>query len=250
MAHDLRSTGVEASLLAFTGVCCFHALTVIVPDPAQKGKIHGPLFQGNRNWSCAPSSPRAAGAKEGKTAGFGRTERPRDEGSERFRNTRVPNASALPPILVLSNFRGMGAVRPRGAVSSNGFYGEQGPTTEHQTRGGATANTGSKARGGTRKGEAHRPLRRKRRTAQHCNLGGCASAPPTLEAAASQASEGCYLAKSTALVSRMTVILIWPGYCRFSSTVLATSFESCRAARSSICSGLTMIRISRPAWMA
>ena len=59
--------------------------------------------------------------------------------------------------------------------------------------------------------------------------------------------EAGYLAKSTARVSRMTVTLICPGYCRFSSTALATFLESWMAARSSTCSGLTMIRISRPA---
>ncbi len=41
------------------------------------------MVRGNRILSYAPSSPRAAGAKEGETAGFGRTERPRDEGFER-----------------------------------------------------------------------------------------------------------------------------------------------------------------------
>jgi hypothetical protein len=44
------------------------------------------LKQGKRIWSYEPSFPRAAGANEGEIAGFGRIERPRDEGSERFRN--------------------------------------------------------------------------------------------------------------------------------------------------------------------
>lgn len=34
---------------------------------------------------------------------------------------------------------------------------------------------------------------------------------------------GCYLAYSTARVSRITVTLIWPGYSRLSSTFLAMS---------------------------
>ncbi len=36
--------------------------------------------------SYAPSSSRAAGAKEGEIGGSGRTERPGDEAFERFRN--------------------------------------------------------------------------------------------------------------------------------------------------------------------
>ena len=48
----------------------------------------------------------------------------------------------------------------------------------------------------------------------------------------------------------MTVILIWPGYSISSSMRRAMSRASRIASRSSICSGLTMTRISRPACTA
>ncbi len=57
----------------------------------------------------------------------------------------------------------------------------------------------------------------------------------------------CYLASSTARVSRITVTLICPGYSRLSSIFLAMSRARRMEARSSMSSGLTMIRISRPA---
>src|SRR6266516_1423028 len=56
-----------------------------------------------------------------------------------------------------------------------------------------------------------------------------------------------YLANSTMRVSRMTVTLIWPGYCSSPSMRLAISRARIWARLSSIVSGLTMIRISRPA---
>ncbi len=59
-----------------------------------------------------------------------------------------------------------------------------------------------------------------------------------------------YLANSTARISRMTVTLICPGYCMVSSIFLAISRAILRAARSSTSSGRTIIRTSRPAWMA
>ena len=59
-----------------------------------------------------------------------------------------------------------------------------------------------------------------------------------------------YLAVSMARVSRITVTLIWPGYSRLSSIFLAMSLARRRAPRSSTSSGLTRMRISRPAWIA
>src|SRR5215831_4114459 len=59
-----------------------------------------------------------------------------------------------------------------------------------------------------------------------------------------------YLAYSTALVSRTTVTRIWPGKLSSDSMRLAMSLAISWAAESSICSGLTRIRTSRPAWMA
>jgi hypothetical protein len=41
MVHDLRNTGVVADWRTFTGESRLYALTLIVPDPAQKGKISG-----------------------------------------------------------------------------------------------------------------------------------------------------------------------------------------------------------------
>lgn len=41
-AHDLCSTAARTDPLSFTRKSCFHALSIIVPDPAQKGKIYGP----------------------------------------------------------------------------------------------------------------------------------------------------------------------------------------------------------------
>ena len=59
-----------------------------------------------------------------------------------------------------------------------------------------------------------------------------------------------YLAYSTALVSRMTLTLIWPGYSSSCSIFLAMSRARRIMLSSVTTSGLTMMRISRPAWMA
>src|SRR5205823_2800663 len=59
-----------------------------------------------------------------------------------------------------------------------------------------------------------------------------------------------YFAYSTARVSRMTVTLIWPGYVSVSSILRTMSRASRVAVRSSISSGRTRIRTSRPAWTA
>ena len=59
-----------------------------------------------------------------------------------------------------------------------------------------------------------------------------------------------YLAYSTALVSRMTLTLIWPGYSSSDSIFFATSRASRIILSSVTSSGLTMMRTSRPAWMA
>ena len=56
-----------------------------------------------------------------------------------------------------------------------------------------------------------------------------------------------YLAYSTALVSRITLILIWPGYSSSASIFLATSRASRIMLSSDTTSGLTMMRTSRPA---
>src|SRR6266850_4939846 len=59
-----------------------------------------------------------------------------------------------------------------------------------------------------------------------------------------------YLAYSTARVSRTTVTRIWPGKLSSLSIRLAMSRAISWAAVSSICSGLTRMRTSRPAWIA
>jgi hypothetical protein len=59
-----------------------------------------------------------------------------------------------------------------------------------------------------------------------------------------------YFANSIARDSRMTVTLIWPGYSSWSSISRAISCESRTAPSSSTSFGLTMTRISRPAWSA
>ncbi len=59
-----------------------------------------------------------------------------------------------------------------------------------------------------------------------------------------------YLAYSTALVSRMTLILIWPGYSSSDSIFLARSRARRIIFSSVTSSGLTITRTSRPAWMA
>ena len=56
-----------------------------------------------------------------------------------------------------------------------------------------------------------------------------------------------YFAYSTALVSRMTLILIWPGYSSSDSIFLAMSRASRIMLSSVTTSGLTMMRTSRPA---
>src|SRR4029077_9759107 len=57
-------------------------------------------------------------------------------------------------------------------------------------------------------------------------------------------------AYSTERVSRITVTLIWPGYCSSASIFLATSRESHRASSSVTRLASTTMRSSRPAWMA
>src|SRR5262249_23659359 len=59
-----------------------------------------------------------------------------------------------------------------------------------------------------------------------------------------------YFAYSTARVSRTPLTLIWPGYWSVSSIFLETSRARRIEPRSSISLGRTMIRTSRPAWMA
>jgi hypothetical protein len=59
-----------------------------------------------------------------------------------------------------------------------------------------------------------------------------------------------YRAKSIERVSRITVTLICPGYVISASTLRAMSFDSQIACSSLIFSESTMMRTSRPAWMA
>ena len=59
-----------------------------------------------------------------------------------------------------------------------------------------------------------------------------------------------YFAYSMALVSRMTLTLIWPGYSSSASIFLAMSRARRIILSSVTSSGFTMIRTSRPAWMA
>ena len=59
-----------------------------------------------------------------------------------------------------------------------------------------------------------------------------------------------YFAYSTALVSRMRLTLIWPGYSSSFSIFRAMSRARMIMLSSVTSSGLTMIRTSRPAWMA
>ena len=59
-----------------------------------------------------------------------------------------------------------------------------------------------------------------------------------------------YLAKSIARVSRMTLTLIWPGYSISRSMRLTISLARMRVPASLTSSGLTMMRTSRPDWMA
>src|SRR5919204_1027340 len=59
-----------------------------------------------------------------------------------------------------------------------------------------------------------------------------------------------FRATSTARLSRITVTLIWPGYSSWSSISRAISCESSTAWSSSTSFGLTITRISRPAWSA
>ena len=64
------------------------------------------------------------------------------------------------------------------------------------------------------------------------------------------AHRGIYLAYSMALVSRRRLTLIWPGYSSSSSIFLAISRARSTIWSSLTWSGLTMMRTSRPAWMA
>ena len=59
-----------------------------------------------------------------------------------------------------------------------------------------------------------------------------------------------YLANSVARVSRMTLTLIWPGYSSSFSMRLTISLAMSTESASLTCSGLTMMRTSRPAWIA
>lgn len=59
-----------------------------------------------------------------------------------------------------------------------------------------------------------------------------------------------YFAKSTARVSRMTLTLICPGYSISCSMRLAISFAMTVVPMSVTSSGFTMMRTSRPDWMA
>ena len=59
-----------------------------------------------------------------------------------------------------------------------------------------------------------------------------------------------YFAYSIAFVSRIRFTLIWPGYSSSSSIFLAISRASSTMRSSLMASGLTMMRTSRPAWMA
>ena len=65
-----------------------------------------------------------------------------------------------------------------------------------------------------------------------------------------EAGGSFYFAYSMALVSRMTLTLIWPGYSSSDSIFLAMSRARRIMASSPTSSGLTMMRTSRPAWMA
>src|SRR5207247_2068865 len=60
----------------------------------------------------------------------------------------------------------------------------------------------------------------------------------------------CYLATSTARVSRITTTLMWPGYCISASMRLEMSFASWWASRSETISARVITRSSRPAWIA
>src|ERR1017187_10072231 len=62
--------------------------------------------------------------------------------------------------------------------------------------------------------------------------------------------EELHFAKSTALVSRMTVIFICPGYWSSASMRLARSFDIQRHSSSVTFFASTMTRSSRPAWIA
>ena len=59
-----------------------------------------------------------------------------------------------------------------------------------------------------------------------------------------------YLAYSMALVSRIRLTLIWPGYSSSSSIFLAISRARMTMRSSETSSGLIITRTSRPAWMA
>ena len=63
-------------------------------------------------------------------------------------------------------------------------------------------------------------------------------------------SSRCYLATSTARLSRITITFTWPGYSSWSSISRAISCERRTAASSSTSVGSTITRISRPAWSA
>jgi hypothetical protein len=59
-----------------------------------------------------------------------------------------------------------------------------------------------------------------------------------------------HFAYETERTSRMTVTLIWPGYCISFWIFFEMSTASCSACASETRSWLTRTRISRPAWMA
>ena len=98
----------------------------------------------------------------------------------------------------------------------------------------------------------HRPVPRRRKKA-----GGRLGEPPLqvpqqkrMQPRLHPFCNSNYLAYSTALVSRMTLTLIWPGYSSSLSIFLASSRARRIMLSSLTSSGLTMMRTSRPAWMA
>ena len=96
----------------------------------------------------------------------------------------------------------------------------------------------------------HRPTRTNWH--RHCRSGDLTRLPSSTIHQARVCPPGlpAYFAYSTALVSRMTLTLIWPGYSSSASIFLAMSRARRIMLSSVTTSGLTMMRISRPAWMA
>ena len=133
-----------------------------------------------------------------------------------------------------------------------------------------TSTPAAKSAGGRRRGEAHAAGEvlavgghevDARRGAQPGRIALDGLAPrlpddvadhqdPAGRAARAGRSPSPYFAYSTDRVSRMTVTLIWPGYVSDSSILRTMSRARRVAERSSISSGRTRIRTSRPAWTA